>query len=160
MGSTSSKLVTAVLAAGSLALFPAGAVARPDTSPAKPVNDLRAEQRAVQASVAAQRTDNSLQAEERAVEAGAAAQRPRSVAAVDLRSPDARDAAAGRTVGAAGQVAQSSPPVGSGSSGFDWGDAGIGAGGTIGLLLLGLGGTAIVSHRRPSERSGRSTLAS
>ena len=32
--------------------------------------------------------------------------------------------------------------------GFDWSDAGIGAAGTAGLMLLLLGGTRLLSHRR------------
>jgi hypothetical protein len=38
--------------------------------------------------------------------------------------------------------------VSDGAPGFDWGDAGIGAAGTIGLLLMLLGGTRLASHRR------------
>jgi hypothetical protein len=34
------------------------------------------------------------------------------------------------------------------ASGLDWGDAGIGAGGLLGLRLLGLGGTLVVARRR------------
>jgi len=34
------------------------------------------------------------------------------------------------------------------SGGFDWGDAGIGAGGMLALTLIGLGGTLTVTHRR------------
>ncbi len=33
-------------------------------------------------------------------------------------------------------------------SGFDWGDAGIGAAGGLGLAIAGLGGALAVSHRR------------
>jgi hypothetical protein len=66
---------------------------------------------------------------------------------IDLRSPDARDAAAGidlrRTPVPQVEVVQASS-----SSGFDWGDAGIGAGGAVGIVLLALGGTvAVVRHR-------------
>ena len=32
--------------------------------------------------------------------------------------------------------------------GFDWADAGIGAGGLLGPMLLGLGGSLAVVHRR------------
>jgi hypothetical protein len=32
--------------------------------------------------------------------------------------------------------------------GIDWGDAGIGAGGMLGLVLLAIGGTLAVLHRR------------
>jgi len=41
-------------------------------------------------------------------------------------------------------------------SGFDWGDAGIGAAGGLGLALLGLGGGLVISHQRP-RRTRRST---
>jgi hypothetical protein len=34
------------------------------------------------------------------------------------------------------------------SGGFDWGDAGIGAGGMLALTLIGLGGTLTATHRR------------
>jgi hypothetical protein len=34
-------------------------------------------------------------------------------------------------------------------SGFDWGDAGIGAAGGVALALLGLGGAVAISQRRP-----------
>jgi hypothetical protein len=58
---------------------------------------------------------------------------------VDLRSPDAVDAA-----NPAVQVVQ----TGGSSSGFDWGDAGIGAGGLAAVLLLVLGGTLIATRHR------------
>ena len=35
--------------------------------------------------------------------------------------------------------------------GFDWLDAGIGAGGALGLVLLAIGGTMLVLHRRPTR---------
>jgi hypothetical protein len=71
--------------------------------------------------------------------------------AQDLRSPDARDAAAGRGTFNSPEVTvvkvpEPSPAPSSGG-GLDWGDAGIGAGGLLGLILLGLGGTLAVMHR-------------
>ena len=42
-------------------------------------------------------------------------------------------------------------------SGFDWGDAGLGAGGLVGLILLGLGGTAVVAHRKAHPRGTATT---
>jgi hypothetical protein len=39
------------------------------------------------------------------------------------------------------------------STGFDWGDAGIGAGGAIAVALLGLGGVATLRHRGMSPAS-------
>ena len=76
---------------------------------------------------------------------------------VDKRSPDARDVAEGRPV-------VPSTPVDIGradrgrSSGFDAGSAAIGAGGALGLLCAGVGGTTLVVRRRhrPSG-TGRST---
>jgi hypothetical protein len=77
----------------------------------------------------------------------------------DLRSPDARDAAAGRGTFSAPEVTvvRVSEPSPSASSGLDWGDAGIGAAGTIGLILLGLGGTLVVMHRRHGSRQQPAT---
>ena len=63
----------------------------------------------------------------------------------DLRSPDARDVAtrAPHAIAPA-RVIDSSP------SGFDWGDAAIGAGGAAGLVLLIAGtGTAVMRRRGP-----------
>jgi hypothetical protein len=64
----------------------------------------------------------------------------------DLRSPDAVDSARG--------VVPSAPAVSpvtlvrSAPVGFDWGDAGIGAGGALAVILLGTGGVLIVGRRR------------
>jgi hypothetical protein len=66
----------------------------------------------------------------------------------DLRSPDSRDAAAGLGTFSSPQievVRLSGPEVDSGGC-FDWGDAGIGAGTILGLILLG--GTLLAVHRR------------
>jgi hypothetical protein len=41
-------------------------------------------------------------------------------------------------------------------SGFDWGDAGIGAAGGLALAALGYGGVVLISHQRP-RRTGRTT---
>jgi hypothetical protein len=75
----------------------------------------------------------------------------------DLRSPDARDAAEGRGSFNAPEVTvvkltEPSPTGG----GIDWGDAGIGAGGLLGLILLALGSTLAITHRRQSA-PGRQT---
>jgi hypothetical protein len=40
--------------------------------------------------------------------------------------------------------------------GFDWGDAGIGAAGGLGLALVGLGGVFAISQQRQARRSKRS----
>ena len=75
----------------------------------------------------------------------------------DLRSPDARDLAAGRGTFSAPEVMvvkvsePSSPP----SGGLDWADAGIGAGGMLGLVLVGAGGALLIArrtHDRPAHR--------
>jgi hypothetical protein len=72
----------------------------------------------------------------------------------DLRSPDARDAAAVRgahrsprvVVVRLPQPATASQPQSAG--GIDWADAGIGAAGVVGLSLIALGGTFVLVHRR------------
>jgi hypothetical protein len=77
----------------------------------------------------------------------------------DLRSPDARDAGV-----ASRQAPTQSPPaavverVATASDGFDWGDAGIGAAGMLGLIGLGTGAAVVLGSQR--RRSGRSALAS
>lgn len=68
----------------------------------------------------------------------------------DLRSPDTRDAAEGRGTFSAPEVTvikapQTAPAT---SNGLDLGDAGIGAGGALALILLAGGGALVVSHRR------------
>lgn len=71
---------------------------------------------------------------------------------VDLRSPDARET---------GQVEQRpvSPPEITDTTGFDWGDAGIGAGSVLGLLLISLSVMFGVMHRRRAkEGPGGPTL--
>lgn len=82
----------------------------------------------------------------------------------DLRSPDARDAAAKPDASAAPQwpahpqvlghpasaAGETTPIQGTASSGFDWGDAAIGAGAGCALVLTGVGGTLVVRRvRRP-----------
>jgi hypothetical protein len=39
------------------------------------------------------------------------------------------------------------------ASGFDWGDAGIGAGAALGLMLAATGGTLLLAHRRIQSRT-------
>lgn len=80
-----------------------------------------------------------------AVDAG---QKP-AVRVVDMRTPDAKDYGEGRGTFNAPDVTVVKlvdPAVT--STGFDWADAGIGAGGLLGLVLIALGGTAAVAHRR------------
>ena len=82
--------------------------------------------------------------------ASAVTQRAHNQQTQDLRSPDARDTAAGRGTFTAPRVtvvkvAQPSQTTG---GGFDWGDAGIGAGGVLALVLIAVGGALMVTHRR------------
>ncbi len=68
---------------------------------------------------------------------------------VDMRTPDAKDHGEGRGTFSTPdvtvvKVVDPAPT----STGFDWGDAGIGAGGLLGLVLIALGTTAAVAHRR------------
>jgi hypothetical protein len=82
--------------------------------------------------------------------------------APDLRSPDAQDAAEGRGAWNTPQVTvlKISRPQVSSSSGFDWTDAGIGAGGALGLVLLAVGGTLVVAHgrRAGAKRAQRAAM--
>lgn len=39
------------------------------------------------------------------------------------------------------------------ASGFDWGDAGIGAAGGLALAMLGLGGGLVISNHRPQQKA-------
>ena len=74
----------------------------------------------------------------------------------DLRSPDARDLADGRGTFNAPEVTvvKVSEPAPS-AGGLDWADAGIGAGGMLGLVLIGAGGALLIMrrmHHRPAHR--------
>ena len=75
---------------------------------------------------------------------------------VDSRTPDSRDAASGRGPWTAPRVTvvKVSPPAPS-STGLDWGDAGIGAGAVVGLMLLALGSGLAIVHRRQGARGSR-----
>jgi hypothetical protein len=68
--------------------------------------------------------------------------------AYDLNHPRSTSSAPAVTVV---RVTGPAPPGG----GIDWGDAGIGAGGTLGLILLALGTTLVVVHRRRSAARGQ-----
>ena len=84
-----------------------------------------------------------------AVDAGTPA--TTTAAGTDLRTPDAVDHGLGRGTFSAPDVTVvkvADPPP---TAGFDWSDAGIGAGGLLGLILVGLGGTLVVTHRRHSR---------
>jgi hypothetical protein len=72
-----------------------------------------------------------------------------------LQSPDAQDAAAGRGTYSAPEVTVVKVPVvatDDRSDGFQWTDAGIGAGGMLGVIVLAGGCAALVTHR-PHRRS-------
>jgi hypothetical protein len=85
----------------------------------------------------------------------------------DLRSPDTRDAAEAsktdlrnpdtREIAESGAgvpevtVVKVPAATSSAEDGLDWGDAGIGAGGMLGLVLLAAGATLAVMHRRPGD---------
>ena len=75
-------------------------------------------------------------------------QQPTSSSSTDLRSPDARAAAA--DPGALTYATPTVIKVGSGGS-FDWGDAGIGAGGMLAVVALAGGGLVLVSRRRTTH---------
>jgi hypothetical protein len=70
----------------------------------------------------------------------------------DLRSPDTRDAGEGRGTYTAPNVmiVKVREPVPA-QAGIDWADVSIGAGGLLGLILLGLGGSLAVVHRRKAH---------
>ena len=68
---------------------------------------------------------------------------------IDLSSPDARDAAAGRgAFNSPGvtvlKVAQAPAPD---SGGIDWTDVGIGAGGALGIVAIAAGTPALLARR-------------
>jgi hypothetical protein len=69
----------------------------------------------------------------------------------DLRMPDTVDYADGRGTYNAPEVVvvDAPPPVAAPSTGgIDWEDVGIGAGGLVGIALVGLGGALAIVHRR------------
>ena len=136
------RLAIAVVVVGLMA--PAGAVALP--------SDYRSAD-AIDAGIQAQQSESSEQTPQGpvdlrspdAVDAGIQAQqsqRPEQTPQrpVDLRSPDAMDTQFVRTAEPATITAS--------SGGFDWGDAGIGAGAVLGLLLIALSVMFSVVHRR------------
>jgi hypothetical protein len=84
-----------------------------------------------------------------AVDAGTPA--TTTTAGTDLRTPDAVDHGLGRGTFNAPDVTVVKIVDPLPTTAFDWGDAGIGAGGLLGLILVALGGTLVVSHRRHSR---------
>jgi hypothetical protein len=117
------------------------------TPVAQTMKDLRTPD-AVEAGTPATTTAGSDLRTPDAVDAGTPAT---TSAGTDLRTPDAVDHGLGRGTFSAPDVTVvkvvDPPPT----TGFDWGDAGIGAGGLLGLILVALGGTLVVSHRRHSR---------
>jgi hypothetical protein len=82
--------------------------------------------------------------------ANAVTQRAHDQQVQDYRSPDAADVAQGRGTFTAPRVTvvKVTQPSQVTSGGFDWGDAGIGAGGVLALILIAVGGSLMVTHRR------------
>lgn len=73
----------------------------------------------------------------------------------DLRNPDTRDFAEGRGTYNSPEVVvvPSSAPVSQPTAGgIDWEDVGMGAGGLLGIALLGVGGALAVVHRRGARQ--------
>ena len=64
----------------------------------------------------------------------------------DLRNPDSKAAAIEAQRGTPAETP--APPTIAQAPGFDWGDAGIGAGSALGLLLIALSVSFTVAHRR------------
>jgi hypothetical protein len=77
-----------------------------------------------------------------------AAQKPVDVVSSDVRSPDA--VAAASDPGVQTYATPTFVEVGS-DTGFDWADAGIGAGGALTIAVIGGGGLLLVYRRRPSR---------
>jgi len=82
------------------------------------------------------------------------------IESTDLRSADAQDAAANpsRRSYPTPTIIEVASPAAPSSSGFDWGDAGIGAAGTLAVIAIAAGGTVLVTRRR-SARAGVSPAA-
>jgi hypothetical protein len=129
-----SHTITLALAVGLAALVPSGALAQPAREPATFAQNLQ-----------------SPDARD-AAQTGQARQ--------NLQSPDARDAAAGRGTYNSPRVvvvkmprSSSAPPESASAGGLDWADAGIGAGGLLGLGLIGAGGAFVVVHRKRAHHA-------
>jgi hypothetical protein len=82
------------------------------------------------------------------------------IESTDLRSADAQDAAANPRLRSyrTPTIIEVTSPTAPSSSGFDWGDAGIGAAGTLAVIAIAAGGTVLVIRRR-SARAGVSPAA-
>jgi len=76
----------------------------------------------------------------------------------EMRTPDARDHGHGRgTFNAPDVTVVKILDPAPTANRFDWTDAGIGAGGLLGLILLGLGATAAVAQRKATPRPTATT---
>ena len=75
----------------------------------------------------------------------------------DLRTPDARDHAAGRGTFNAPEVTvvKVAEPASTTGGGLDWADAGLGAGGMLGLVLVALASALAIVHHRKGAQHGR-----
>jgi hypothetical protein len=74
----------------------------------------------------------------------------------DFRTIDAREAADAPS-GAVTDVTAPVPAEPAGSSGFEWGDAAIGAGGALGLSLLFAGGAVAITRRHRGATDSAAT---
>jgi hypothetical protein len=83
-----------------------------------------------------------------------------AIESTDLRSADARDAAGNPSLRSyrAPTIIEVPSSTARSSSAFDWGDAGIGAGGMLAVIAIAAGGTVLVTRRR-SARAGVSPAA-
>ena len=93
-----------------------------------------------------------------AQDAGKAAAIQRNLPRQDLRTPDSRDQAAGRGTYNAPEVTVvkvAEPAPAATGGGLDWADAGLGAGGMLGLVLVAVASVLAVVHRRKGPRHGR-----
>jgi hypothetical protein len=75
----------------------------------------------------------------------------------DLRNPDTREMAEAGGAAPEVTVVRVAQPVPAADTGLDWGDAGIGAGGMLGLVLLAAAGILAVSHRRGTRSTAATT---
>lgn len=92
-------------------------------------------------------------------DAARAAQTQQDQPRQDLRSPDTRDHAVDRGTFNAPEVTvvRVTEPAPSGG-GLDWADAGLGAGGMLGLVLLALASIVAIVHHRKTTRTGHPAI--
>lgn len=138
------KPLTVVAALGALGVAAPAALANEDIASPDPVSTGPAKQAVI--------SGDDLRSPD-AVAAAATTTPQVSTSSSDLRSPDATAAASDPTL--ASYPTPTFVKVSDGDSGFDWGDAGIGAGGTVLVLALATGGVLLVTRRKttPSDVS-------